>query len=287
MRMGVTSYSFVNKVFEEHWDWYDVIRKSAELGFEGIELANLTDDWLAAVRYTPEDLKRTAEECGIEICSWMISADYSRDTRDMVKRVKEEIDTAHFLGAKLVRSDVCGEDVPDPFAPHIIDALREVADHCAAYGMTLLTENHGGYFCRPERLEALYRAINRPNYGLLCDLANYADADEDPLLAVAKTKTLIRHVHMKDCHLLPGDRVFPGNGWYVTQGGNYLRCAITGQGNIPYFQCMKTLAEAGYDGWLIQEFEGIEDCVYAVSQGLSFAKRLLEALPFGIWHEGI
>ena len=45
MRMGVTSYSFVNKVFEEHWDWYDVIRKSAELGFEGIELANLTDDW--------------------------------------------------------------------------------------------------------------------------------------------------------------------------------------------------------------------------------------------------
>ena len=287
MRMGVTTYSFVSKVFDEKWDWYDVIRKSAELGFEGMELANLTDEWLRDVKYTPEGLKKAAADCGIELCSWVLSADYAQDTDDTVKRVMDEIDVAHFLGVKHVRTDVCGEDAPDPFAVQIIGALRKIADHCAGYGMTLTTENHGGYFCRPERLEQLCRAVNRPNYGLLCDPANYADADEDPLRAIAKTKRLIRHVHMKDCHLLPGDRVFPGRGWYLTQGGNYLRCAITGQGNIPYYQCVKALAEAGYDGWLIQEFEGIEDCVYAVSQGLGFARRLLQALPAGVWREGI
>ena len=288
MKLGVTSYSFVNKVFNDHWDWNDVIRKSAEMGFEGVEMANLTDDWLKnSIKFTLDGLKRTAQECGIAICSWMLSADYATDPVGEVRRVCEEVDMAHELGATVVRTDVCGEDVADPFAPEIIGALCEVADHCARYGMTLVTENHGGFFCRPDRLEQLCRAVSRVNYGLLCDFANYADADEDPLKAVARTRCLIRHVHMKDCHLLPGDRVFPGNGWYLTQGGNYLRCAITGQGNIPLYQCVKTLKETGYDGWLIQEFEGIEDCVYAVSQGLSFAKRLLEALPFGIWHEGI
>ena len=71
------------------------------------------------------------------------------------------------------------------------------------------------------------------------------------------------------------------------KGYHYLRCAIAGQGNIPLYQCVKTLSEAGYDGWLIQEFEGIEDCVYAVGQGLNFTRRLIEALPAGVWHEGI
>ena len=288
MKMGVTSYSFVNKVFNDHWDWYDVIRKAAEMGFEGVELANLTDDWLSGqVKYTLDGLKRTARECGITICSWMLSADYAADPTGEVARVSEEVDMAHELGASIVRTDVCGEDVADPYAPAIIGALREVADHCAQHGMTLVTENHGGFFCRPDRLTQLCRAVGRPNYGLLCDFANYADADEDPLKAVAMTRYLVRHAHMKDAHLLPGDRIFPGRGWYLTQGGNYLRCAIAGQGNIPLYQCVKTLSEAGYDDWLIQEFEGIEDCVYAVGQGLNFTRRLIEALPAGVWHEGI
>lgn len=285
MKMGVSSYSFASKIFSDKWNWYDVIRKAAELGFEGIELANLTDDWLEGVCWTKEELKKTAEDCGIAICSWALSADYLDDTEKTVSRVKSEIDIAAYLGCKLVRTDVCGEDVADPYCDTVIGALREVADYCAEKGITLVTENHGGYFCRPERLETLVRRVGRPNYGLLCDFANYADADEDPLLALAKTKTMVKHVHMKDCHLLSGDRVFPGDGWYVTQAGNYWRCAITGQGNIPYFRCIKTLVNAGYDGWLIQEFEGIEDCVYAVDQGLRFAKRLMNALPYGQWHE--
>ena len=143
--------------------------------------------------------------------------------------------------------------------------------------------------CMPEEktrfLDELCRRVGKSNFGLLCDFANYADAGVDPAYAVSVTRPLIRHVHMKDCHLLSGDRVFPGDGWYVTPTGGYWRCAITGQGNLPLYACLKSLREGGYDGWLIQEFEGIEDPVYAVTQGLRFTKRLLKAIDHGVWKE--
>ena len=283
MRHGVSSYSFASFLYSKKMNLYDIVQKAAELGFEGLELANIYDDWMG-IEVDLEKLKKTAEEAHIELCSWAASADYAcRDTSTEIARVKKEVDDAAYLGCKIFRSDICQEGVPDRYAPRIIEAIREIAEHCRTKGMVLVTENHGRCFCRPERLEELCRRVDHPNFGLLCDFANYAIADVDAIQAIGQIRTLVRHVHMKDCHLLNGDRIFPGDGWHNTIGGNYWRCAITGQGNIPYFQCIKSLKEAGYDGWLIQEFEGIEDCIYAVEQGLCYAKRLLSALDFDAW----
>jgi hypothetical protein len=33
---------------------------------------------------------------------------------------------------------------------------------------------------------------------------------------------------------------------------------------------------AGYEGWLVQEFEGIEDARYALRQGLANTRRMLK-----------
>ena len=278
MKNGVTSYSFAKYLISGEMTLCDMIRKAAEIGFEGIEMANLTDSWMN-LTYDLEELKRTAEEAGIEICSWALSADYSGEHPGAeVARVKGEIDQAHALGCSLVRTDICGEKTPDRYAPQIIQALQELSDYCAERNITLTTENHGRCFCLPERLEELCRRVGKPNFGLLCDFANYAISDVDAVRAISTIRPLVRHVHMKDCHLLSGERIFPGKGWHMTLAGNYWRCAITGQGNIPYYPCIKTLKEYGYDGWLIQEFEGIEEPVYAVTQGLEFSRRLLKAL---------
>ena len=285
MKHGVSSYSFAKYLCEKQMTLCDVIRRAAEIGFQGIELANITDGWLD-LDYDPEELKAAARDAGIGICSWALSADYAgKNVEAEISRVKMEIDQARFLGCSLVRTDVCDEGTQDRYAPQIIEALRELSDYCANLGITLVTENHGHCFCLPERLDELCRRVGKPNFGLLCDFANYADAGVDPAYAVAVTRPLIRHVHLKDCHLLPGDRVFPGDGWYVTPGGGYWRCAITGQGNLPLYACLKSLREGGYDGWLIQEFEGIEDPIYAVTQGLRFTKRLLKAMESGVWSE--
>lgn len=285
MKHGVSSYSFASLLCSHKMDLYEVVQKAAELGFEGLELANITDAWMGIEVDLPK-LKETAEQAHIALCSWAASADYSgAEPQKEVARIKKQVDDAAFLGCKVFRTDVCAEGTVDRYDQQIIDAVREVAQYCETKGILLVTENHGRCYCRPERLEELCRLVKHQNFGLLCDFANYEIADVHALDAVGQIRTLVRHVHMKDCHLLSGDRVFPGEGWHTTISGNYWRCAITGQGNIPYYQCMKSLQEVGYDGWLVQEFEGIEDCIYAVEQGLAFTKRLLAALTYGMRKE--
>ncbi len=59
-----------------------------------------------------------------------------------------------------------------------IESLRAAAGYAAEKGTQLTTENHGGYFALSPRLEHLFEAVNHPNFGLLCDIGNFQDADE-------------------------------------------------------------------------------------------------------------
>ena len=279
MKHGVSTYSFDQLLSTGQLSLADAIREAGAMGFDGVELANLTENY----PYDPEELRAAACEAGVELCSWATSANFAADISAQETALRAEIDRAAAMGCKAVRTDIYHEDVPHPYAEDVLAALRRLADYAQEKDVVLITENHGGYLVTPERLERLFQAVDHENFGLLCDFANFADANEDPARAVRLLKKHIRHVHVKDCHLLPGDRLYPGEGWYVTAGGDYWRCAIAGQGNLPLAQCMKTLAQSGYDGYLIQEFEGVEDCRMAIRAGLDYMKRLLAVLPRYAW----
>ena len=279
MKHGVSTYSFDQLLSTGQLSLAGAIREAGAMGFDGVELANLTENY----PYDPEELCAAAREAGVELCSWATSANFAADISAQETALRAEIDRAAAMGCKAVRTDIYHEDVPHPYAEDVLAALRRLADYAQEKDVVLITENHGGYLVTPERLERLFQAVDHENFGLLCDFANFADANEDPARAVRLLKKHIRHVHVKDCHLLPGDRLYPGEGWYVTAGGDYWRCAIAGQGNLPLAQCMKTLAQSGYDGYLIQEFEGVEDCRMAIRAGLDYMKRLLAVLPRYAW----
>ena len=279
MKHGVSTYSFDQLLSTGQLSLAGAIREAGAMGFDGVELANLTENY----PYDPEELRAAAREAGVELCSWATSANFAADISAQETALRAEIDRAAAMGCKAVRTDIYHEDVPHPYAENVLAALRRLADYAQEKDVVLITENHGGYLVTPERLERLFQAVDHENFGLLCDFANFADANEDPARAVRLLKKHIRHVHVKDCHLLPGDRLYPGEGWYVTAGGDYWRCAIAGQGNLPLAQCMKTLAQSGYDGYLIQEFEGVEDCRMAIRAGLDYMKRLLAVLPRYAW----
>lgn len=283
MKHGVSSYSFCQYLDDGRLDLVGVIKKAAELGFDGIELANITENY----PYDIEELKKAAEEAGIEVCSWATSADFLQDIPTQIENLKKEIDRAAYLGCKVLRTDIYHYEMANPYIDEVICALKVLASYCQEKGMVLTTENHGGPLCTAERLDRLFQIVDHENFGLLCDFANFVDAGEDPLKAVSLLKYRVRHVHMKDVHILDGQRIFPGEGWYMNRSGDYTRCAITGQGNVPMYKCMKVLQDAGYEGYLIQEFEGIEDCVYAVEKGLKYAKRLLNTLNLGVWSDEV
>jgi sugar phosphate isomerase/epimerase len=66
----------------------------------------------------------------------------------------------------------------------------------------------------------------------------------------------------------PGSDPFPGNEWYLSANGDYLRGTIIGHGTVDFVQTMKILLRAGYDGYYSIEFDGIEPPEISIVNGL-------------------
>lgn len=62
-------------------------------------------------------------------------------------------------------------------------------------------------------------------------------------------------------------------------GGNYLRGAIIGHGDVPVRQCLSIMRRSGYGGYVGVEFEGIEENLLALAYGLENLKRMIGELP--------
>ena len=50
--------------------------------------------------------------------------------------------------------------------------------------------------------------------------------------------------------------------------------SLAGHGVVDVPACLRLLKEAGYDGWLSVEFEGMEDCIMALKADLENLKAM-------------
>jgi sugar phosphate isomerase/epimerase len=290
MRIGVSSYSFSRLVSAGEMGQLDVIAKAAEMGFEAIEFTTFKlPEGQTALSYAP----RVLEECrrvGLEIVNYTVGADLlcgsGGDWRAEVERLKEDVRVAQALGAPGMRHDAGWGFPKDYTGPRSFDdalevlapACRAVTEFAADLGVRTMVENHG-FFCQDsDRMEHLASAVNHPNFGLLIDVGNFLCADEDPAVAVGRLMPYAFHVHAKDFHVKSGRGTDPGEGWFQSRAGNYLRGAIIGHGDVPISQCLRVMKRAGYDGVLSIEFEGLEDPIQGMSLGLANLKRFCAEL---------
>ena len=88
----------------------------------------------------------------------------------------------------------------------------------------------------------------------------------------------IRHVHAKDFHIKSGMGFNPGDGFFKSRGGNYLRGSIIGHGDIPVYQCLALLKDKGYNGPVSVEFEGIENCLKGIEIGHKNLTKMIERI---------
>jgi inosose dehydratase len=70
--------------------------------------------------------------------------------------------------------------------------------------------------------------------------------DEDPLSAVKKNITYASMVHMKDFYRRSAT-YNPGEGWFRSAYGNYLRGAIVGHGDMNIPEIVKIVKQSGND----------------------------------------
>lgn len=289
MKIGVSSYSYWQCIAEGKMTMEDVIEYAASIGYEGFEFANLEfpedQDRMEYARILAEICKKN----GLTVCGYSTAGDFSVCDLDAeIERLKLEIDTAKAMGSPTMRMDLLfGFKAPyltiESCIALVEQGVRVLADYAEKNQIVLTTEDHGWVFLDSIRLEQLVGRVGHHNFRILADIGNFADGDEDCVKAIGYIAPLVHHVHIKDFHIKDGSEFYPGEGWFVTRGGNYIRGAIVGHGNIPLVKCIKVLVEAGYDGWLVVEFEGLEAHKMATELSLKNIKRMLDSLQYFKW----
>lgn len=287
MKFSVSSYSFARRLNEGRYTQLSLIEKAKDMGFDGIEFTDLQpENGLSDLEYAAL-LAEKADKCGVAVVNYTIGADFLNAPNGWeaeAERLFGQVAVAKALGAKGMRHDATGGFKGaqakyksfDAALPILANGCRKVTEYAKTQGIVTMVENHG-FFCQESRrVEQLVNAVGDENFGLLIDMGNFLCADDDPAEAVGRLAKYAKHVHAKDFYFKSGDGADPGDGFFTSRGGNYLRGAVIGHGCVPVTQCLRTLKRSGYDGFVSIEFEGCEDNEWAIQTGLDNLRRYAE-----------
>jgi len=284
MKIGISSYDFSKPIKEGRMTLFDAISFAAQTGYDAIEFTDLVPPEGEDTASYARRIRDACAEKGIEISAYAVWADFINsfggDIGRETERVERCVDIAGILGAKLMRHDATWgfkeysvgrrswRDAIRIAAP----AIREVTEYAQERGIRTMCENHGTFMQGCQRVEELVNAVGHENFGWLVDMGNFLCADERPEESVAVAAPYAFHVHAKDFLWKPCTLPCP-QGWFDTRSGNHLRGTILDHGVVPVGRCIETLKQAGYDGTVALEFEGMEDPKEAARLGYEFLRR--------------
>ena len=296
MRLSVSTYSLVRwrrdtgASVEHCLDWF------ASIGLQCVEFSGIGEKEVKDRRRRAKRLRQRCDALGLEVVSYCTGAELYKpgdEQKQEIERVKKEIDIAAELGAPSMRHDVTRGpgDENEPFEQvleRIVPAIRTLTEHGEKRGVKTTLENHGFYMQTAERVGTLIETVDHPNYGLTIDLGNFLCLNQDPVDSAGKLAKHVVMAHAKDFHIKPkrdappsapavGDHAEIGHGWIHTPTDIAIRGAVAGHGNVDLPGAIDVLKQAGYDGPLSLEFEGLEDARRGVRLGLAHLARLTGA----------
>lgn len=286
MKCCISTYSFGDYVRRADFGIEAAIDWAAKQGAEGLEIVTGTFEGSDTVE-TAEKIKEKLARVGMVAASVCTGADFlngsNGDLDAEVERLCRMVDVAAAYGVSVMRHDATRGFVGkkhsigyDNALPRLAEGCRLVSEYAATKGIVTCTENHGFYSQDAARVEKLVNTVACDNFGALVDIGNFMCADEDPVKSVGLMAPYAVHVHAKDFFCKSGLEVDPGCGWFRTRAGNYLRGTIIGHGDAKARQSLGILKHSGYDGWISIEFEGIEDKLLGISEGLKNVRRFWE-----------
>lgn len=287
MKFGISSYSLYQAMQRGEMSFLEAIGWAKEMGAEHFEVVPLGFD-LVQDSSMVREIRTKAKEEGIELSNYAIGANFLKQNVEEVnleiKRVKKHVDIAHELGVQFMRHDLASrppsEATISKFSEdlHLLtEVCREIADYALQYGIVTSIENHGFYIQSSDRVQLLVNKVGRSNFRTTLDIGNFLCTDEDPVSAVKNNIPLASVVHVKDFYYRPSNQD-PGEGWFKTKSGNFLRGAITGHGDLDVRQILKVIKNSGYDGYLSLEFEGLEECRFGTRVGFENLRRIWQSV---------
>ncbi len=291
MKFGLSSYSFRPLMLDGSMQIEDLFTWIRDNGGEHLELASLSiapaGEDLNYELIKDEDsigrLRKASKETGIPLSGICIGASFiGDDRRAQIDRTKRYVELCDRLDVRFLRHDVVPWNLRAKEAaefetafPVIVDACREVAEHAERLGVTASIEDHGFFMNSSERVKRLLNAVDSPNFKMTLDVGNFLCVDENPVTATRASIAHASFVHIKDFYVRAES---PGPGWLETLNGQFIRGSVFGFGDLPAKSLLKSVMDAGYDGFVSLEYEGNEPTLFGCQTGLANARRLLAEL---------
>ena len=288
MKIGVSSYSFQQLISKGSETQLSIMEKAKNMGFDGIEFTDLNPPEGVSEESYASMIREESERISLPVISYTIGANMLGESGldAEVERVCRKVDVASVLGVGCMRHDAAWGMPADiknragfeQVLSTLIEGCKRVTEYAQSKGVATMIENHGLFCQDSERVEKIVTGVGNPNFGVLLDMGNFACVDENSAMAAGRLAPFIKHVHAKDFHIKSGNGINPGKGFFKSRGGNYLRGAVIGHGDIPVFQCLSLIKASGYDGFVSVEFEGIENCLDGIEIGLENLRKMVEML---------
>ena len=289
MNLAVSTYSLArwrkenNKTLEQSLAWI-----ADEAGVDAVEFAGAIADEGQDVMKRAAALRKRCDKLGLKVVSYCVGAELlvpEAQQRKVVEQLKKHVDAALEFGAPSMRHDVTwgfGKhsqglrilETVDAAIKHVVPAIREVTDYGQLKKVKTSLENHGFFMQASKRVEKLIDAVNHPNFRLTIDLGNFLVVNEDCSSATRRLAKYTIMAHAKDFHVKPKKDI-PPTGWFATPTDICLRGAIAGHGVLDLPAQLKLLKQAGYNGYVSLEFEGMEEPTQAVKLGLDYLRGIL------------
>ena len=252
------------------------------LGIDAIEPyphAELRDLSVDEATRLADDARRQ----GVSVSCFSVPADLSgSDAPSEIKRLQRCADVAKALGSPFLHHTLASNlNLNHPIASvaaltrSVARAAREVYDYAADLGVACVYEDQGFAINGVLAFDAFLGELDR-DAGVVLDTGNIFFVGETPESFAARFAPLTRHVHVKDYICKSALWPNPGEGWYLSRDGGYLRGTVIGHGQVNFVRVMSILNAAGYDGFYSIEYDGLEDARTAQRQGLANLRRYMD-----------
>lgn len=260
--MKFTMYSdFAATVKKSGWE--AAADKAVKLGFSAVEMFDVTGEGADFVLKSVEEAKAAREileSRGLKMACYSVFANGYNSTL-AVEQLKHHAEMAAACGSPYLHHTILPWFQPEENLPEFDDAIdcavdvaEEVANHAKKFGVTCIYEDQGFYLNGIDGFAAFFYELKTrcSNVGVCGDVGNslFIDVAAEDFFRAFKDD--IVHVHIKD-YTRVNSEVKPGDGWYVTRGGAWLKDCMIGQGVVNFDECMAVLKEIGYDGTLALE----------------------------------
>lgn len=254
LKLAFHTYAFGGRSWLPAWTLEEAIRLTAELGFEGLELAacrphGWPSDLDAARRRV---MRKLAADCGLAfsaICptavNHNIASPMAEERKGTVSYLVECLDLSLDLGSRTIVVNGGWSVQPhgrDEAWCWAAEGLAAVAREAERRGAMLALENISSrrvdVVVTSQDVAAMVNEVGSPALQPMIDFYHLHLEDEDPLEAIERFGDSLAYTHFLDARRTDRARVAPGRG----------------EMSLPAI--LAALRQVGYDGWLGYEIWG-------------------------------